>query len=95
MKITVLNALDSGNLLPGTLKSIIDKTGGECTWFELEEMNIMPCRSCSSCGERTPGRCVLDDDMQSVLRAFARSDLVVFLTKVTFGGYSSRLKKGG
>ena len=31
--------------------------------------------------------------MQAVLRSFARSDVVVMLTGVTFGGYSSRLKK--
>jgi len=93
MKIAVLNAIDSGHVVPDVLKKELDNTGAEYTWFEMENMNIMPCRSCGSCGDRTPGRCVQDDDMQVVFKTVAGCDLIIMLTAVTFGGYSSRLKK--
>lgn len=42
---------------------------------------------------QTPGVCVIDDAGRDVARAFIQSDLVIFLTPVAFGGYSSELKK--
>jgi multimeric flavodoxin WrbA len=42
---------------------------------------------------KTPGTCLIDDDGRAVAEAVARSHLVVFLTPVTFGGYSSVLKR--
>jgi multimeric flavodoxin WrbA len=37
--------------------------------------------------------CVIDDDGRKVAKKIIQSDLLVFLTPVTFGGYSSELKK--
>ena len=93
MKITILNAIDDKNPVSNTLKNELESAGGECTWFELESLKILPCRSCGSCGQKTPGCCILDDDMQTIFRAFARSDLIVLLTRISFGGYSSQLNK--
>ena len=45
------------------------------------------------CWVKTPGQCVQDDPAREVARACARADLVVLFTPVTFGGYSSELKK--
>ncbi len=39
-----------------------------------------------------PGECARDDDGRRVAREVIRSNLAVFLTPVTFGGYSSVLK---
>ena len=62
--------------------------------FALAGMNIKPCRGCFSCWVKTPGRCIIDDDDQeAILRATAVSDLVIWLTPITFGGYSPELKK--
>ncbi|HUU05985.1 MAG TPA: flavodoxin family protein, partial [Patescibacteria group bacterium] len=62
--------------------------------FALAGMNIKPCRGCFSCWVKTPGRCIIDDDDQeAILRATAASDLVIWLTPITFGGYSPELKK--
>jgi multimeric flavodoxin WrbA len=62
--------------------------------FALAGMNIKPCRGCFSCWVKTPGRCVIgDDDQEAILRATAASDLVIWLTPITFGGYAPELKK--
>lgn len=62
--------------------------------FALAGMDIKACRGCFSCWVKTPGRCVItDDDQEPILRATASSDLVIWLTPITFGGYSPELKK--
>jgi multimeric flavodoxin WrbA len=38
--------------------------------------------------------CITDDDNRRIAAAYIRSDLVVLLSPVTFGGYSSDLKRG-
>jgi len=61
--------------------------------FALAAMDIRPCRGCFSCWAKTPGRCVIQDDEEAVLAATAASDLLIWLTPVTFGGYAPELKK--
>jgi multimeric flavodoxin WrbA len=51
------------------------------------------CAGCFKCWTQTPGVCAHHDDGRKVAERLVPSDLVVFLTPVTFGGYSSELKK--
>ena len=53
----------------------------------------IPCTGCSSCGLKTPGRCVVKDDMQEILRMIVASELLVLATPVRFGSYCAELKK--
>jgi len=62
--------------------------------FILRDMTIAYCTGCFECWVRTPGICKATDAGHDVARAVIRSDLAVFLTPITFGGYSSELKKG-
>jgi len=57
------------------------------------ELAIAPCTGCFGCWTRTPGECVIMDDARDVVGSYVGSDFVVFVTPVTFGGYSSQLKK--
>jgi len=59
----------------------------------LRTLAIAPCAGCFGCWTRTPGECVIEDDARDVVRSYVGSDIVVFVTPVTFGGYSSELKK--
>jgi hypothetical protein len=59
----------------------------------LREASVAYCRGCFQCWTRTPGLCRTNDAARDLTRRFIRSELVVFLTPVTFGGYSSELKK--
>jgi len=56
-------------------------------------MRIAPCTGCFGCWTKTPGQCVQHDDANAIPEAIVSSDLMVLLTSVTFGGYSSQLKK--
>lgn len=59
----------------------------------LRNLSIAACMGCFGCWVGTPGECLVEDAAQSVDAAIIGSDVVVFVTPVTFGGYSSELKK--
>jgi hypothetical protein len=59
----------------------------------LRELRIADCAGCYSCWIATPGLCRVNDAGRDVARLTAVCDLLVFLTPITFGGYSSELKK--
>ncbi len=59
----------------------------------LHQTPIAYCQGCFECWTKTPGVCKTSDAGREVAAAFIASDLVTFLTPVTFGGYSSELKK--
>ncbi len=62
--------------------------------FTLRDIEIAACLGCFKCWLQTPGVCIIDDAGRTVAEQFIQSDLSVFLSPVTFGGYSSVLKKG-
>ena len=61
--------------------------------FALHQLSITHCTGCFDCWTKTPGICKFNDDGRQIAEAFIKSNLVVFFTPVTFGGYSSELKK--
>ena len=61
--------------------------------FELEALNIKPCRGCFACWLKHPGKCSIQDGGEAYLRALVASDAMVWITPVTFGGVSSILKR--
>jgi len=61
--------------------------------WRLRDDDIAWCAGCFGCWVKTPGLCVHHDDGREVAARWVNSDLVVLLTPVTFGGYSSELKK--
>lgn len=75
------------------LTEILDSLGWQSQSLVLREEKIAYCLGCFECWTKTPGRCRIEDDGQRVAAAIIQSDLVVYLTPITFGGYSSTLKK--
>lgn len=61
--------------------------------YTLRDLNIYPCCGFFSCWLKTPGICVFNDVMREIVECAVQSDYWIFLTPVTFGGYSSELKK--
>lgn len=98
----ILKVLILNGKLPGdqSLERVHDllleelKTRGwEGEAFILNRLDIHYCTGCFGCWVQTPGLCVIPDASQEIAKKFIQSDLVIFLTPVTFGGYSSELKK--
>ena len=97
MKTIVLNGSEGDDKVLDAVSNIIvdelTSVGWEVESLILREIDIQHCVGCFGCWVQTPGVCVIDDDGRDVTRAIIQSDLVIYLTPVTFGGYSSQLKK--
>jgi multimeric flavodoxin WrbA len=97
VKAVILNGSENGDQPLDTLHELMIHELTLRAWvvqpFILQDMEITHCRGCFGCWVQTPGRCVINDDGREVAKAFIQSDLVALLTPVTFGGYSSELKK--
>lgn len=79
----------SGNLFAREL----EKKGWAVTHIKLSEKTIAPCCGRFKCWIQTPGECVIKDDQLEVIQHIIKSGMIIYLTPVTFGGYSSQLKK--
>jgi multimeric flavodoxin WrbA len=75
------------------LAAVLAQRGWQTTTIDLGAQKIAYCLGCFECWTKTPGLCRIDDDGRQVTAAMLAGDLVVYLTPVTFGGYSSVLKK--
>jgi multimeric flavodoxin WrbA len=77
-------------------RAVLDRAARE-QWtvqsFFLPDLRIADCAGDFNCWLKTPGMCSINDANRDVARAIVQSDLLVFLTPITFGGYSSELKK--
>jgi NAD(P)H-dependent FMN reductase len=56
-------------------------------------LEVTHCRGCFGCWLETPGMCVEDDAGRVIAKAVVRSETTVLVTPITFGGYSSALKR--
>lgn len=97
VKAVILNgALPGDQSLDRVQKVLMAELKSRC-WdlepFQLNSMDIKYCTGCFGCWIQTPGICVIPDAGQEIAKAIIQSNLVIFLTPVTFGGYSSELKK--
>ena len=83
------------HLIP--IQKILVEELGSAGWSAkpilLNEVKIRSCLGCFKCWDTTPGICIQKDGTQDIVQKIIQSDLVIFLTPLTFGGYSSELKK--
>jgi multimeric flavodoxin WrbA len=59
----------------------------------LRDQKIGNCAGDFFCWVRNPGMCNTNDDNRIIAAKVMHSDLLIYLTPVTFGGYSSELKR--
>lgn len=72
----------------------LERAGIKSSCYVLRDENVAPCIGCFKCWTKTPGVCALNDVQRKIDADMAKSDVLVLITPVTFGGYSSNLKKG-
>lgn len=82
----------TGGQVRETLVFQLKERGWKAVEIVLREKKIGACGGCFFCWVRTPGICTLDDDNRAISEEVMSSDLLIYLTPVTFGGYSSILK---
>ncbi len=85
MKITIFNGsprAENGNthfMVEQFIKGA-EQAGAEVENIFLAKKDIKPCKGCFACWIKTPGKCVIKDDMAELLEKLAGSDIVVFAT---------------
>lgn len=68
-----------------------EEKGHTVTLIRLMEKKIGFCRACDGC-MRNDGTCVLNDDMEEILKLFQKADVIVLATPVYFYGISAQMK---
>lgn len=64
----------------------------EICYFDLSSLKIAGCMGCFGCWTRTPGRCVIRDDAPRVYSCMAASDVVLYVSRLRYGGYDTVMK---
>ena len=95
MKVVVLDGRREGGTCSvlDILLSELQRRGAEVQTFPLHELKLGSCIGCFKCWLKTPGICVEADQGRSIAQAVMESDTTILLSPVTFGGYSSEIKK--
>jgi multimeric flavodoxin WrbA len=97
MKVTLLNGALPGDdfvdAAGAALQDTFHAEGWTVTSWTLRDEKIAYCLGCFECWTKTPGLCRIDDAGRDIARSVIQSDLAIYLTPITFGGYSSELKK--
>ncbi len=70
----------------------LNEAGARVDLLHLCDLNIQTCKRCYKCWYKTPGGCVIDDDMNKVLNIMAKADVWVLATSVYWGGPSSLMQ---
>ena len=95
--VVILDGAASGDadLSPAlqVLSQVLHADGAQVETVALRDAKLAHCLGCFGCWIKTPGMCVEADAGREIAKAIVRSDVTVFFTPVTFGGYSPQLKK--
>lgn len=98
MKVTILNGNPDGrnrdfDQLLEKLSIFLEKDNHTVNQLVLRRMDIKYCTGCWGCWVKTPGKCVVPDDSDTVCEETVNSDFVLFASPIIMGFLSAELKK--
>lgn len=97
MQITAINGSPRGEkgnthvLVEHFLRGAADE-GATCREVFLHQCMIEECRNCMGCWLKTPGSCVIEDDMRDLIAEFMASDIAVFASPVYVDNVTGLMK---
>ena len=74
---------------PVNLPFVDNKTN---RYLDLSQLNIKNCIGCFGCWTKTPGKCVIRDDATKVYPLIAKSENIIYVSRVKFGTYDAIMK---
>ncbi|MCY1718851.1 flavodoxin family protein [Prolixibacteraceae bacterium Z1-6] len=97
-KIVILNGDNLSGKTPvndylSELEQLLTENGEEVRSFVIRDKNVKQCVGCFDCWVKTPGCCRFQDDVEEILRAVIRADLLLFASPLILGMYSAVLKR--
>lgn len=85
--------LERGPAARAALDEALGARGFSVDHVDALEVDVRPCVGCGSCGLKTPGRCVVKDDMQLIYPRLVACDVLVLAGPVSFGAHCHPVKK--
>ena len=80
------------NILVEEVLKGIQKEGGSTENIILKDYEIKSCKGCFSCWTKTPGECIIDDDMKDLLPKFKESEAVILASPLYVDNITAILK---
>jgi multimeric flavodoxin WrbA len=81
MKVLVINGsprADSSNSMKLT-KAFLEGMGdNDIKEISVSRLNLLPCKGCFCCWSKTPGKCVINDDMNRVIEYELWADIIIW-----------------
>lgn len=97
MRSLLLNGATQANTddkkIHNTITELLKQNEFHINDIPLRDRKVTPCQGCFDCWINTPGICRINDYGRTIVQQIVQSDLVIHLTPITFGGYSSEIKK--
>lgn len=97
MKITVFNGSPRGiksntHIMVQEFLAGAEEAGAETENIFLVQKKIKHCMGCFSCWVKTPGKCIIKDDMGELLEKYMASDIVVYACPTYVGDVTGIMK---
>lgn len=98
MNILVLNGSPKGEksntfkITAAFLKGLNINRKNDIELVEISKANVNHCLGCYACWEKTPGQCVINDDMAGLMRKYIDADLVIWSFPLYYFGMPSKIK---
>ncbi len=67
--------------------------GIEADYVQLKDVTVKPCVGCNGCTYKTYGKCVVRDDGDWIYGKILRSQAVLVVSPILFGGYTVKTKR--
>lgn len=98
MKILILNGspkLKKSNTMQLTnafVDGIAKENDTEVEILDIYQLDIKPCTGCFGCWKSTPGKCIIKDDMESIIEKILKSDTIIWSFPLYYFGLPSQMK---
>lgn len=90
--ITII-ADDEKSKFGDVLRRGFEDHGAAAEYVPLEDVSVKACLACNCCNDKTFGKCVFQDDGDWIYSKLIRSDVIIFVSPVTYGSYSFKMKR--
>jgi multimeric flavodoxin WrbA len=98
MKILVINGSPKGeksntlNITKAFMDGLNTKKECEFETITIYQKNIDHCRGCYCCWAKTPGKCIINDDMEDIIEKYTGANIVIWSFPLYYYGMPSKTK---
>lgn len=98
MNILVLNGSPKGEksntlkLTEAFLKGMNEGETNQVEMIHVKQCKVEHCKGCYGCWNKTPGKCLMKDDMEDIIQKYIEADLVIWSLPLYYFSMPSKIK---